>query len=1501
MSGHGHGARAGGQTLSQITIVAVLTGLVVLFHGNAIHHIVDPTAMLALGFVILASYTIGSLVDVIKLPHITGYLIAGLVFGPSVAHMVGSGAPAPFDEGILNESVIGQLSLLDTLAVALIAITAGGELKLESLRRGLRAILGILFVQLVTVLAAITGLVWLICGAVPSLTMPGLEEAGAAAIPLGLCIASIAFATSPAATIAVINGTGASGPMSRTVLSTVVLKDVVVVICFAIFSVLAGEKLGIAAIEGSLGSYLATHIGGSIVAGVALGGAMALYLRFVGKELLLFIVGVVYTASYSATALHLDPVLLFLAAGFTVSNFSREGDTLIHSVERLSLPVYVVFFTLAGAKLHLDTVAQVWQYAVALVLVRIVAIWVGVYFGATIGAADPNTKKHGWLGFVSQAGVAITLAAVVGAKFGDVGRQLETLLIGGVALNELLGPVMLKVGLGWAGEIGHDDEHQEHEHDEEDGEVVEEELSPWPDAVDAVQAFGPPLSGMPAPVARRVRDLERDLQRIVNQVAAGPLADFREDAQSYVRDLRRQFLRHHRRLTVQARTGDAEALAVMLHAEQAELAEHWRGLVLGRSARIAQRAWSPDEVVEALDDVVATMPEQLNAPYDPRSFIHPEDERFGLSVRRDWLRVRRSTRRLFGGDLPDREIDFRGLGRFHISGQVPARLEGLAALFVQADGHLASRTRSMFDGIVRGYDELAHEIARNIASNATLPEEEQVELPLSARLDEIRKDVDHELRFAESEVREIERDGLARTARIIGSGVRDMKAELPIISTLDLPARSRRSSKVFDERIRAIDRLTENLASLRKNGAAGYSLLAMELELVGLEAHIKDALEEHVTRLEREVQRRAADQAKRVDEALGEALAQIESEVDQADRGDELALALRQITEVTEKTAGDAGRVVLDLHQELVEDDKLAPLIDALSRASSSLTAQYDVLAGRLSRGELRLPDAIQQIEVPFRTIVTEHIETRVAPRLFEQTRAMSEKVLPLANTLRELERLIAFNVELVTSEVDLMEDDVIPDETREVLREMVAGQLERSRAMVTALVSESAEWPQELGTSIRDAVVGDLEQLRGQLVDGDISRARLEELRRSASRRRLLARAESIPSVLRDLAGELGAVLSSVVGEERLDRLQRFLGLPEVNEQGGELVPENFDVPVPSAKLPVVYRRLFSADSMEAGDVLRGREAVIERARKTLARTPDGRLRSVAIIGTDGVGKAAVASAVVRGARFKQVRRMTFDRPLSVAEVEEEVANIKDAQLVVVSGLHFLTSASPGGFAPLRRFVRAVLDDDGKRAWLMHASDVFFAYAANVAPLRAAFPEHVRLAPLNVDELREAVMDRHRLSGYGFVFGADAPASRIEGALVKSAERIRRPLDQYFDELHAATGGLVRDALRLWLASIRRIEREELVHVGSVHGKSHRALARLPEEFALQLFVVARQGWIDHPTYASLFRVNETVARADLARLAHLGLLRHDEGVYTIPVHLRGGIGRMIRERGWL
>ena len=1481
-------------------IILLLFGMVALYQFEQFaQHDFDPSGMLAFGFVVLASYTIGGLVGQIRLPHITGYLIAGLVFGPSVANVLGPlNLPAPFDKGILNDEVIQQLSLLDTLAVALIALTAGGELKLEGLKKGLRVITSIMTAQIISIGVLVTGFFWLISGAVPVLALPGIEGLPMmASLAVGGMVASVSLATSPAATIAVIMESRAEGSMTRNVLSVVVLKDVIVVVAFAVAQVVVAQQIGMGGLEGGIGQYLLNHIVFSIAFGaLAVGGLMALYIRYVNQELLIFIVGVVYLVAFICGQLEWDPVLVFLAAGFGVSNFSKSGHRLIETVERLSLPVYVVFFTLAGAKLHLDQLQQVALFAIALVGVRIFAIYAGTNLGARIGKADEATRNFGWMGFVSQAGVSILLAALIGNSFGELGRSLETLIIGGVAINELIGPVLFKLGLGLSGETsGARSSLAPMRHisvrppairaEGEDG--PSKQLEPWPEHVGAKDLWGEPLRTKSAELNSRTQDLGGDLQSIVREVSTGPLREFQVDAGQYLRDLRREFLRQHRRLSVQARAEEGverDELVAMLRAAQSELAAHWRGIVLGRSVTLSKLTWTPETILESVDTVVDELPEVVEAPYEDVSYESKESDTLWKRGQRQTLRMRRGWRKAFGQSPPSRDVRMRALGRYHLSYEAPTRFEALAALFVEADRHIAARTRSLFDGVISGYDDLVDICA-------------DPEADLERQLVRLRHDVEEELALALDEVVRITGDGTHRAATALAVGFVHMKDDLPTFCTLDLPSRERRTSRRFANRMRAIETLTKDVANLRKASSAEYSSLAMELELLGLEARIKDNVTEYVVRLTNTVNRRATSQVARVSDTLQTTLAELNEQLESAPSGDELASALRSSTEAMSKVTGEAARVTSELYQDLSDDTKIAPLLDTLVEACRALTPRYRVTVGQRQTGEWRLPSALPEVEVPFREVVLTYIDSQVAPKLLASRRELAERVQPLANLLQELERVVAFNVELATAELEIVHDQPVPEEMHSLLRDMVYGQLERSYNSLEEIRVEAKGWPQTIASEMHDAAIGTLETLREELAEGEFSRSRLEAMRRAASGQRMIEKADKPPRKER-IKAQAHNALRALFGEERLEQWSERLGLkgPLPTE---ELTAGSFAAPDVGTDLPLVYRRLFAADTMEAGDVLTGRDEEIRRAEAVLSSEQRGRLRSVALIGVDGVGKAAVSSAIVRSRRWKNVKRVVFTGPVSVADVDAIFQDAPEGQLVVVDGLHWMLSMAPGGFEPLRRFVKGIIEEGGRRRWLTHGAVLFWNFASTVAPLRDAFPELIRLEPLSEQELQAAVIARHRLSGFEHSFDR-GDGSPIEGLFARGASRIRRPYDQYFHELHEATGGLVRDALRLWLASIRDIH-DDIVYVGPIPASPYMRVRRLPDDILVNLYQIAREGWMDAAGQARLFRLDVNTAQAQLSRLAHLGLLEEHEGAFVVAVHLRGALGRVFAERGWV
>ena len=410
-------------------LVAVMLGFQQI--APALDLDVSGRAALVFGFLLLAGFLLGELLAPLGLPRVTGYLFAGMGFGGSAL-------------GIVDAEVVAHLHLVDDLALSLIAFTAGGELRIDRVRARGRSILSITFIQTAIVFVLMTGLLWLVRAAFPF----GADLDGLGALRVMAVLGLIATAKSPATTVAVIVETRARGPLTDTVLGVTMLKDIVVLVAASVLLALVAPKLQGRA---SLGLVLG-EIGLSFVAGVVVGALMIAYLRWVRRELVLFVLASAFLLISVSHAFHLHSILVAMAAGFTVTNASRHGAPFLDSLERASAPVFLVFFCLSGAILNLGVLVTMWHVTLLYVGLRVILMWLGTAAGALVARDDAAIRRHAWTGFLGQAGVSLGLAAMVRQSFPDVGGPVADLIVGGIVLNQVIGPILFRRALIRSGE-----------------------------------------------------------------------------------------------------------------------------------------------------------------------------------------------------------------------------------------------------------------------------------------------------------------------------------------------------------------------------------------------------------------------------------------------------------------------------------------------------------------------------------------------------------------------------------------------------------------------------------------------------------------------------------------------------------------------------------------------------------------------------------------------------------------------------------------------------------------------------------------------------------------------------------------------------------------------------------------------------------------------------------------------------------------------------------------
>src|SRR5437763_1646059 len=137
-----------------------------------------------------------------------------------------------------------------------------------------------------------------------------------------------------------------------------------------------------------------------------------------------------------------DALVVALAAGFYLENFAPvEGERLRRELKRGSLPVYVAFFALTGAGLRVGILADLWPWILLLVGLRLVGLRYGLLWAGRHSSVTPVLARHGWLGLISQSGMALGLAQLARRAFPEWGVSLETLIVAMIGVHELVGPI----------------------------------------------------------------------------------------------------------------------------------------------------------------------------------------------------------------------------------------------------------------------------------------------------------------------------------------------------------------------------------------------------------------------------------------------------------------------------------------------------------------------------------------------------------------------------------------------------------------------------------------------------------------------------------------------------------------------------------------------------------------------------------------------------------------------------------------------------------------------------------------------------------------------------------------------------------------------------------------------------------------------------------------------------------------------------------------------------
>lgn len=377
-----------------------------------------------------------------NVPIVVGYVFLGILLSIEVINVI------PFltlAQKVWYAYIINSFEYVTQLALGFIAFTIGSELSIRLFKKLGKSITYIVLIQGLGAFFMVFIGVLLI----------GYE------LYLALILGAIASATAPAATVMVIREYNAEGPVTSMIMAVVGLDDALALILFSLIKPIAYNQYA-----GQTGFNLEhmvyapiIEVLGSILVGIIIGYfSVKLMEGFEDKtKKILTLIATIVAGLSLAVFFEFSPLITNMTIGFAYRNFSRKNLDIADYIDTLTIPLYAMFFILAGTEIRFSAVNPSFILLAGVYsIMRVIGKVGGTSLGAILSNAPENIKKYVGLGLLPQSGVAIALAYTVQNEFTQgpqIGLLVFNILLFTAALTEIFGSFATKYALTKSDEI----------------------------------------------------------------------------------------------------------------------------------------------------------------------------------------------------------------------------------------------------------------------------------------------------------------------------------------------------------------------------------------------------------------------------------------------------------------------------------------------------------------------------------------------------------------------------------------------------------------------------------------------------------------------------------------------------------------------------------------------------------------------------------------------------------------------------------------------------------------------------------------------------------------------------------------------------------------------------------------------------------------------------------------------------------------------------------------
>ena len=347
-------------------------------------------------------------------------------------------------------------------------------------------------------------------------------------------------------------------------------------------------------------------------------------------------------------------------------------------------------------------------------------------------------------------------------------------------------------------------------------------------------------------------------------------------------------------------------------------------------------------------------------------------------------------------------------------------------------------------------------------------------------------------------------------------------------------------------------------------------------------------------------------------------------------------------------------------------------------------------------------------------------------------------------------------------------------------------------------------------------------------------------------------------------------------------------------------------------ANLPLIYRRLFRLEPVEDPRFLVGRDDELAGLTEARCLWLAGKAVSILVIGARGSGKTSLINCaeqvafsgldIVRGQFRGRITTREeigqFLRQLLGLDAGADLVaslNVDHQRVIVLEELERTYLRRMNGFAALHHLLELVTATWHSVLWVLSLNETAHQFLDRAMGLNRYFSHRVNAMAVLPEEIRNAIMLRHNLSGYRLAFAPPPERDPRVSSLRRILGLEREAQELFFESLYDQSEGIFRSAFELWQHQIERVE-GGVVHMRHpVDPDYSRLLKTLGNDDCFTLQAILQHGGLTPAALSEVFLEPDETSRSRLERLMALEILETDPAGPGLRV--RPEAGKLVRE----